>query len=181
MKMTGSAFRMISSHQWLRIWWIGWVIRFLSVLFFHLVVLVLAPRWLSGQESTCHTGDMGSISGLGGSPGEEMATHSSLLAGRIPWREEPGRLTVHEVTQSQTWQVTACNVRAHSQRLWCGFDIHFRQCNYKRKGSQNSECFNMEFVPNMANISIKLCSHAEITAILNPLELEIWGPLSALH
>ena len=73
---------MISSHQLLRIWWIGWVIRFLSVLFFHLVVLVLAPRWLSGQESTCHTGDMGSLSGLGRSPGEEMATHSSILAGK---------------------------------------------------------------------------------------------------
>ena len=23
---------------------------------------------------------------------EEMATHSSILAGRIPWTEEPGRL-----------------------------------------------------------------------------------------
>ena len=25
-----------------------------------------------------------------------MATHSSILAWRIPWTEEPGRLTVHE-------------------------------------------------------------------------------------
>ena len=31
---------------------------------------------------------------------EEMATHSSTLAWKIPWTEEPGRL--HEVTKSQT-------------------------------------------------------------------------------
>ena len=30
--------------------------------------------------------------GLGQSPGEGMATHSSILAWRIPWTEEPGRL-----------------------------------------------------------------------------------------
>ena len=33
---------------------------------------------------------------------KEMATHSSTLAWRIPWREEPGRLLVHGVTKSQT-------------------------------------------------------------------------------
>ena len=32
-----------------------------------------------------------------------MATHSSSLAWRIPWTEEPGRLqSVHGVTKSQT-------------------------------------------------------------------------------
>ena len=31
---------------------------------------------------------------------EGMATHSSILAWRIPWTEEPG--TVHGVTESQT-------------------------------------------------------------------------------
>ena len=34
---------------------------------------------------------------------EEMLTHSSILAGKIPWTEEPARLhTVHGVTKSQT-------------------------------------------------------------------------------
>ena len=32
------------------------------------------------------------IPGLGRPPGEENATHSSILAWRIPWTEEPGRL-----------------------------------------------------------------------------------------
>ena len=34
---------------------------------------------------------------------KEMATHSSILAWKISWMEEPGRLhTVHEVTKSWT-------------------------------------------------------------------------------
>ena len=39
------------------------------------------------------TGDAGSsVPWLGRSPEEEMATHSSFLAWKIPWTEEPGRL-----------------------------------------------------------------------------------------
>ena len=34
----------------------------------------------------------GLIPGLGSSPGGRMATHSSILAWRIPWAEEPGGL-----------------------------------------------------------------------------------------
>ena len=36
--------------------------------------------------------DLGSISGLGRSLERGMATHSSILAYRIPWTEEPGGL-----------------------------------------------------------------------------------------
>ena len=32
---------------------------------------------------------------------KEMATHSSILAWRIPWTEEPGGYTVHGVAKSQ--------------------------------------------------------------------------------
>ena len=39
-------------------------------------------------------GDMGSIPGLEDPLVEEMATHYSILAWRIPWREEPGRLSM---------------------------------------------------------------------------------------
>ena len=38
------------------------------------------------------TGDVGSIPGLGRSLEEGMATHSSVLAWRAPWTEEPGGL-----------------------------------------------------------------------------------------
>ena len=35
-------------------------------------------------------------------PEEGMATHSSILAWKIPWTEQPGRLIFHGVTKSQT-------------------------------------------------------------------------------
>ena len=31
-----------------------------------------------------------------------MATHSSIIAWRIPWAEEPGGLQLHRVAKSQT-------------------------------------------------------------------------------
>ena len=50
------------------------------------------PGGSDGKASACNTGDPGSIPGLGRSPGDEMATHSSIPAWRIPGMEEPGRL-----------------------------------------------------------------------------------------
>ena len=39
-----------------------------------------------------NSGDVGSIPESGRSPGEGKATHSSILAWEVPWREEPGGL-----------------------------------------------------------------------------------------
>ena len=50
------------------------------------------PGGSDGKESACNSGDLGSIPGLGRSPQEEMATHSSIFAWRILWSEEPGGL-----------------------------------------------------------------------------------------
>ena len=50
------------------------------------------PGGSDGEESTCNAGDLGSIPGLGRSPRGQHATHSSILACRIPRTEEPGRL-----------------------------------------------------------------------------------------
>ena len=50
------------------------------------------PSGSDGKESTYSAGDLGSIPVLGRSPGEGTATHSSILAWRIPWIEEPVRL-----------------------------------------------------------------------------------------
>ena len=45
-----------------------------------------------GKESACNVGDPGSIPGLGRLLEEGMATHSSILAWRLPCTEEPGGL-----------------------------------------------------------------------------------------
>jgi len=50
------------------------------------------PGGSDSKESTCNAGDLGSIPGLGGLVEDSMATHSSILAWRILWTEEPGRL-----------------------------------------------------------------------------------------
>ena len=55
------------------------------------VYLVGLPRWLRGKESAGQTGATGSIPGLENLE-VEMATRSSILAWKIPWTEEPGRL-----------------------------------------------------------------------------------------
>ena len=43
------------------------------------------PGSSAGKESTCNVGDLGLIPGLGRSLEKETATHSSILAWRIPW------------------------------------------------------------------------------------------------
>ena len=44
------------------------------------------------KKSACNVGDLGSIPGWKDPLEEGMETHSSILAWRIPWTEEPGRL-----------------------------------------------------------------------------------------
>ena len=58
-------------------------------------MLSALPQWLSGKESTCNagaTGDEGSSLGWEDPLEEGVATHSSTVAWRIPWTEEPGGL-----------------------------------------------------------------------------------------
>ena len=45
-----------------------------------------------GEESACNAGDVGVTPGWGSPLEEGMATPSSILAWRIPWTGEPGRL-----------------------------------------------------------------------------------------
>ena len=65
-----------------------------------------ASWWLSGKESACDARaarDIDSIPESEDPLEEDMATHSSVLAWRIPWTEEPGGLQV-----------------IGSQRVWTG-------------------------------------------------------------
>ena len=50
------------------------------------------PHSSVSKESACNAGDLGLIPRLERSPEKEMATHSSVLAWRITWTEEPGGL-----------------------------------------------------------------------------------------
>ena len=50
------------------------------------------PGGSDGKESSFSAGDLGSIPGWERSLEKGMATHSSILAWRIPWTEEPDGL-----------------------------------------------------------------------------------------
>ena len=51
----------------------------------HVKMTAVFPGGSGGKESACNAGDLGSIPGLGRSPGEGKGYHSSILAWRIPW------------------------------------------------------------------------------------------------
>ena len=65
-------------------WTLSFAVCHISILGF--------PGGSDGKVSTCNTRDQGSIPGSGRSLEKEMATHSSILAWRIPCTEEPDRL-----------------------------------------------------------------------------------------
>jgi len=60
------------------------------------------PGGSDGKESACNAGDLGLIPGLGRSPGEGHATHSSILIWRIPMDRRAWWATVLGDTKSQT-------------------------------------------------------------------------------
>ena len=63
------------------------------ILVFCLSTLLMGfPGGSEVKASACKVGDPSSVPGWGRSPGEGMATHSSILAWETPWTEEPGKL-----------------------------------------------------------------------------------------
>ena len=59
------------------------------------------PGGSNCKESACNARDLGLMPGLGRPPEKGMATHSSILAWRIPMDRGAWRATVHSVTKSQ--------------------------------------------------------------------------------
>ena len=67
---------------------------------------ILLPYCSGSKESACDKGDPGSIPRLGRSPGKGMSTHSSILAWKIPWTEDPGSPWSHkesDMTEQLNW------------------------------------------------------------------------------
>ena len=62
-----------------------------------------------------NAGDVGSILGQDDPLEEEMATHSSILAWRIPWTWEPGRL---QSMGLQSWKQLSNYTELHTYPVW---------------------------------------------------------------
>ena len=56
------------------------------------------PGGSDGKASAYNAGDPGSIPGSGRSPGEGNATHSNILAWKIPWMEEQSQTRLSDFT-----------------------------------------------------------------------------------
>ena len=69
--------------------------------------VVLVVKSLPANAGVIRT--VGSIPGSGRSPEESMATHSSILAWKIPWMEEPGGLqSIGSQRVKYNWSNLAC-------------------------------------------------------------------------
>ena len=54
----------------------------------------------AGKESACNARDLGLIHGLRRSLEKGKVTHSNILAWKIPWMVEPGRLQSMELQRA---------------------------------------------------------------------------------
>ena len=67
---------------------------------FSTYLVIKASQWLSGKESACSAGDMGSVPGWEDPLGEGMTTHSIILAWKNPMDRGAWQATVHSVSKS---------------------------------------------------------------------------------
>ena len=100
------------------------------------------PCGASYKGSASNAGDPGSIPGLGRSLEKGMATHSSILAWRIPWTEWPGGLqsiVSHRV--GHNWSDLACthaSCKVIFKRQYTSFNIGGEIKGWKGKASEHS-------------------------------------------
>ena len=81
------------------------------------------PGGSDSKESACNAGDPGLSLGQEDPLEEEIATHSSILAWRIPWIEEPGRLqSIGSQRVRHDWALTLT-----SKHSLCYLNIRQRQ------------------------------------------------------
>ena len=88
----------------------------MNVCFSYLSFPIYPLAFLGGsvvKNLPADAGYMGSTPGSGRSPEEEMATHSSIPAWKIPWTEEPGGL--HSMgLQRAEWLSTYTHTHTHT-------------------------------------------------------------------
>ena len=116
--------------------------------------------WIFPCGSACNAGDSGLSLGQEDSLGEGVATHSSILAWRIPWMEESGRL---QSLRLQTvghdwsdWALTHKGPWAHQIRLCC----------YEQNVAIFSHSKYPTSVPDLPQTSMYISHHEQVSALL---------------
>ena len=108
------------------------------------------PQWLRSKEATCSLGDLQEtwVQSLGwqDSLEEEMATHSSILAWKIPWTEKPGGL------QSMGWQRVEHNLATEHT---CSLSWKKKNLKQSRENPEFFEYVHWWIYPNSLNYGAK--------------------------
>ena len=82
------------------------------------------PGGSDGTVSVYNAGDLGSSPGLRRSLEKEMAVHSSTLAWKIPWTEEPGRLqSVGSQRVGHDWATSLSLFTFLRTRFWNSWNV----------------------------------------------------------
>ena len=85
-----------------------WTFSFIFSLYYSFCFIGFSGR-TSGKEPPANAGDIRDVSSIpeSGRPmEEEMATHSSILAWRIPWTKEPNKVQSKGHKESDTTETT---------------------------------------------------------------------------
>ena len=94
------------------------------------------------KVSACNAGDLGLIPGSEDPQEMEMATHSSMLAWKIPWTEKPGRLqSMGSQSQIRLSDFTVClfNENDGKRKEKIEMAVKWRQSGGKWNGSARQE------------------------------------------
>ena len=79
------------------------------------------PGGSDGKEAACNEGDLGSVPGLGRSPGEGNSKHSSILIWKIPYTEEPEGLQSMGLQRvGHNWAINWYTENLCKQGMWFG-------------------------------------------------------------
>ena len=81
-------------------------------------LLSVFPKWLTGKESTCNAGDVGSIPGLGKVPGGGNANQLQYSCLESPVDNGAWWATVHGVSKSWTWLTEPAHASLLSFLFW---------------------------------------------------------------
>ena len=153
------------------------------------------PQWHSSKESACNAGDLSLIPGWERSLEKGMATHSSILAWRIPWTEEPGRLqrvawggkessTTELLTLSLSHFCTGLSYSTHQSGLFLHFPSPCKIVKGKIKITSwvyvlwvkitSQLKFQFEFQVSLCFLLISFCFHSLIAAYPKHHKLHIF-------
>ena len=130
------------------------------------------PGGSDSQECTCNAGDLGSIPGLGRSPGGGLGNPLQCFCWRIPMERGPWRATVHWVTKSSRSHNWAAkhNIPEYEYTIVCLYIYYLRASrllpgfgNYKSSGHEHPYadfCVYVKFPSHLVNhLGTQLLDH----------------------